>query len=595
MSIKLYRPSRAVWGVSILLLAVNFMLGFVGRNPVTSHLGRFFVVSTFLVAAPALPDATAIEPSVGIGRQSLVQPMDVARLGLTEAWRRSLSTPAGAQSIVDVELLVHRKDPASYVEIVEVGAEAISAPDDDLNASAAADETAVLARIAFETPNEGGPVGRVGLVGGLPDQAEAERLARNEIRRLKRRGISAQMRTLEVPRIRLYTLSDDGTVECRDAETGQLQWLQRVGERSKGYTGIGADDFFTTVINGGELIKIDNRDGSLFDVLSLVHTPLRGAEHINGYALIPSVGNRIVGYPLADLGEVPFAEMVAGACLAPPAASVDSPKAAWGTSAGFVYFMELAGRPSVQFRLDTDGIIHGTPAAAPGERFFFGSDTGQLYGVRATRSGEVLWSRPTGQPIYQTPTVVGEQVLFLTAYGNLLSVNAEDGYQTWETAATGVRDLVGIVDGHIYARKLSGLFVQISLETGQVEATMGGTHPESLLFNRKTDRLYLIDAGGGVQCLRPVDRVMPTITGTVVLDTIEATENTEVPPNSGMAPGNESAIPPSNLFDGGGDDPFGAGAMDPFGAGSDDPFAPSSDDPFAPSDGAPDPFGDSPF
>lgn len=531
---------------------------------------------------------------------AFIGPGNAAKIGLVESWRRALSLPAGSQSIVDIHLQVHGNDPDSYIEIVQSSSSVQATPDQakevspNIAASVTSDDSQpILARIHYHALAEGQLA-----AGGMIDRAEAERLARNEIRRLKRRGIVAQMRDLEVPRIRLYTLGDDGTVECRDAETGQLQWLQRVGRRSEGYTGIGVDDMITTVINGSYMIEIDNRDGTVIGELALEYVPLRGTIHANGYAVLPAIGPRIMGYPIADLQAEPFAEMVSGASLSVPAASLDSLKVAWGTANGFVYVMEVAGQPNVQFRLDTDGIVSGSPTAASGERFFFGSESGQLYGIRATRSGEVLWSRPTGQPIYQSPTVVDDKILFLSAFGNLMCVGAQDGLSVWDADVPGVRDVMGIIDNKIYLRKLSGEFVDVSLADGLSEESISGTRPEPLFFNRKTDRLYLVDSRGIVQCLRPIDGELPTITGTVVLETNDATAETA---ETIVPAGDPSSSMPndSDPFGAGQSDPFGAGGADPFApaGGNDDPFAPAAggDDPFAPMGGEDDPFGNSPF
>ena len=133
-----------------------------------------------------------------------------SRLGLTEAWKRYVAVPAGAQSIADQQIVVHAANPREYVEIT------VPEPAGTDGAADGEPKTRVLVRI---------PTDRVGVDGQEIGKQEAERLAANQIRRLKRRGIDATMSSQTVPRIHLYTLANDGALECRDAETGDPIWL----------------------------------------------------------------------------------------------------------------------------------------------------------------------------------------------------------------------------------------------------------------------------------------------------------------------------------------------------------------------------------
>lgn len=542
--------------------------------------------------------------ALGFGRRTeaedFLYPQDAERLGLVEAWRRPLSLPAGSQSIVEMRLHVHANDPDQYIEVYADAAETNAATEETPGRGSEAAEEAgsaeeqapqetIYARIMIDTTGE---------MAGRPDRAEAERLARNEIRRLKRRGIDPKSRAIEVPRVRLYTLADDGTLEARNAETGELIWLQRVGNRTRGYAGLGVDDELATVVNGGEIIKLDIANGQVIREIALDYVPLAGAVHCGDYAVVPSIGGRMAGYPLRDLELEPFAERVSGAALAVPTAAVDVRKIAWGTANGFVYMLALdQGTPVMHFRLDVSGIVSGQLASAPGERFFFGSEGGQLYGLRATRTGEVLWSRPTGEPIYDAPTVKGDQILFLTAYGSLISVSAEDGYSTWNDAAMGIRNVLGIIDDRLYARRMSGSFAVISLKSGETLELVPSLRAKEALVNRVTDRLYLINEQGAVQCLRPIDSELVTLTNPMTDGVGQAGDGSpseKATRRSGSDKPDQAQPGPTGIFfnEEEGKDPFGAGAGgDPFGAGDADPFGAGDNDPFGGAGGDADPFG----
>lgn len=489
----------------------------------------------------------------GVSAQGDLMPLDLAeKLGLEQAWRQQLSVPAGSQSLVQQKLYVHSSGAVSSVEVM-------------------ADDGRVVSRIGYEQLNRRGqPIG----------QAEAERLARQEIRVLKARGINATQKPAAYARIRLYTLANDGSLECRDAESGEQVWFAQVGNRFLGYAGLGVSEQFISVTNGANLLKIDAANGELMQSERTMGAPLFGSVNTTKFAVIASSKGSMEGYSLDDPSRYPFRELVSGSALAMPAKSPDSDKLAWGTDKGFVYVMELAGEPSVQFRLNTDGIVTGPLAAASGERFFFGSDGGMVYAIRATRTGSVMWSRPFGEPFYTRPFVSGDKLLIRSIYGNLLALSTVDGSSQWDQPTTGIDEILSVFGDRIYATTTSGSLAVVDLNSGKLIAHVHDLHPGYLLPNTQTNRLYLVDSRGSLQCLRPADSETPIITDapdiapakTVVAETEEgmAAETPDEEPN-----------------------PFGAEpAGDPFGAPGGDPFGGDTEmaDPFGGSD-AGDPFG----
>lgn len=573
-----------------------------------------------------------------LAEHALLSPSEIQQINMEQAWQRQLSVPAARQSIIDHKIFVHTDSTKQYVEVVGKAKSADKAGPDKAGSEnpgvdgVASPEGVIYARYLLEVtePDAGGDSTsltgasltggsrrslegmmssdhrRIGGLGkaafgrgefassGLLDRAEAERLARNDIRRLKRRGIDAEIKSREVRRVRLYTLCNDGTIECRDAETGELVWLRRIGTPGRGYGGMGMSDDFLTVVNGGEMIRLDTHNGEVFGTDELRYVPLRGVRHCGDYAIVPSIGNRIIAYPLHDPHRDIFQEMVSGDALAMPVNAIGSNKVAWGSANGYVYVMEVSGEPAVQFRLDTDGIVNGAPAAAPGERFFFGSEAGQIYGLRATRTGVVLWSQPTGDPIYDSPYFFDEKVLFRSTYGNLFCVDAATGVGVWDQPVGSIGQVISVLDGRIFARTLSRSMVVIDLKSGSVLHRLDSVNPMVLQANVQTDRIYLVDDGGTIQCIRPPGKDIPTIA-------VQAEEKQEEAADSDKDPKKaRPSIPANDPFGAGGADPFGAGgAADPFapaGGGAADPFAPAGgSDPFAPSGDGADPFGGNPF
>ena len=494
------------------------------------------------------------------GNDTLMSHSSATRLGLTEAWRRGLNVPAGAQSIVDQRLFVDAATSTRYVELIRAGAET---GDEDQPIA----ESDVLWRMrADQVGRDGNPLG----------ENEVKRLARLEALRLARKGIEAEVATREIPVVWLYTLSDDGTLECRDAESGRTRWVTQIGDRRLTYRSLGLDSERISVINGGNLIVVDAADGSVLNRRRTINAPGSACVHVGKYVLIPSIGSGVEGHLLDDPGAEHFFERVSGAALHVPTAGQGTLRCAWGTVNGYVYVMELEGEPSVLFRLDTDGLV-GARIVAAGDRFFFATDAGQVYAVRSTREGQVLWTRPFGEPFFDPPGIHQNTILLRSGYGNLYSLAAGDGAKNWPQPAGGVDQILAVIEGRIYVRTLAGHFAVLDLESGDTVMEMPEVQPTNVLINRVSDRLYLLSDSGTVQCLRPETSELPQLK--VMPDPLP-----EEPEDAPEEPSRPRPAEPTDPFGAPGEDPFGAPDEDPFGAPGADPFG---GDPFGG-----DPFGD---
>ncbi len=503
--------------------------------------------------------------------QGLMKPDAASQLGLHRAWTGAIRSPSGVQSIADIQLVVHQSDPHQYLEIIYTPAKSKSDSTDKGD-----QDVRVLQRIWVNEKNAlGDPLGI----------AEAKRLASNEIRRLKRRRIVATTREFTVPRVYLYSISDFGALECRDAENGSLLWSTRVGDRNLNFRQLGVDDERVTVINGSNLILVDSKTGEVIAEEPLRNVPIFGAVNSGKYAMVATLRGPIESYDLTNFDRRPEYESASGRAVTPPIRSPVSSKVGWTTDKEYFYVMELGGNPNILFRLKTDGIVGGRPAAATGDRFFFGSDTGQVYAVRATRLGEVLWSMPFGEPFFSQPLLAGDSLFLASVYGNLHAIHAETGQSIWARPALGVKEVICVLGDHLYVIMTNENLAILNKTTGQRVRELD-IQPARFVLNHQTDRMYLLDQRGLIQCLRPEGSELPTFT-TDIKFSVAKTENTEKQKS-------ESGKDPKAS------DPFGAGESDPFGGdddamenddpfgGDEDPFGGDDDDPFGSDD---DPFG----
>lgn len=531
-----------------------------------------------LVVVAGFNSATAQQYS-----QADLMPLRMAdSLGLEQAWLKNISAPFGRQSIVDQTLYVDSQNVIEYLEIIDSKASgdkmsgqkpAMAGEAGDAMAMAKmVDDAKVLARFRL---------GQIGESGRPIDKAEAERLANNEIRRLKRFNVSATTRMIETPQVLLYSLANDGTLERRDAETGELDWRIVVGKQALGYGSLGVGTKNLIVTNGGNLIQVRASDGLIVDELRTGRPPRFGATVSGNFGLLHTTGGNIEAYPLDDVTLDPYIEHVQGSALTTPVRIPSSARVGWSTDRGYVYVMELEGTPATLFRLKTDGLVPGGLSAADGKRFFFASDAGQAYGLRATKSGEVIWVESIGEPIRSAPVVAGDRVLFLSVYGNLYCLDASTGERLWDEATSGIFRLHAAFDDKLYAVRTTGDLVAVHLEDGSVASSAGAFQPTSVLKNELTNRLYILSDQGMVQCLRPTNSPLPQLL-TAVERRVEPITGEDAKPER------EEKSPADDPFNKPADDPFGAGGNDPFGAGA-------GDDPFGVGKGGDDPFGGDPF
>ncbi len=509
-----------------------------------------------------------------VDAKDLLSPDEAQRVGMVESWHRQVGTVGGARAIVDMQLWVQKNKQRELVEVVISGSSG---------------ETTVLERIPTDLKDSfGRPIGK----------AEAERMAKMSVLKLKRRSIEAQTRSVSVDQVRLYVLSNDGSLAAYDAETGEQFWTVRLGNPALGYVTLGIDDNYVTVINGTTMFQVVASDIEVTDETTQRKTvlpggrplpptrldgvPLHGAMHSGGYAVVTITRNGIETYRLDGQSIQPGFEMFSGQALAKPVTFPHSNRIMWSTDREFVYAMETDGTPSTLFRLPTQGLVEGGITAASDGRFFFGSTAGRVYAVRATRSGEVLWNQSFGEPFYKAPFISGDRLLISGGYGNLHNLAIDTGLPIWDRPTRGVDQVFAHVGNQFVGRDREHHLILIDEQSGQVTQTLHDVFVEHVIVNQETDRFYLAGKGGMVQCLRPFESELPSflrLIEVVPTEEEEAEKPRQAEPTPPRDPFGAGEAMPEDPFGGDGADPFGGGA-DPFG-GTGDPFGGGDmEDPF---------------
>ena len=200
-------------------------------------------------------------------------------------------------------------------------------------------------------------------------------------------------------------------------------------------------------------------------------------------------------------------------------------RVAWPTDEGLLFVAELDVRAELRFQvqyfLQTNGDIVAPPCVRPGDptlpndpnRMLFVATTNGFIHALREYDGKVLWRFSTGEPINQSPALVGDDLYFTTQTGGLYRVKATTGELVW--FRRGIRQFVAASDQRVYGIDGINQLVIMDIQTGSRQGQFDVTRYPLRYMNSQTDRIYLANERGLIQCLResrltkPIQHVVP--------------------------------------------------------------------------------------
>lgn len=426
----------------------------------------------------------------------------------------------------------------------------------------------------------------------------AKKLAEEKIAELKQAQIEAKLVTHVVPEISLYVVSDRALVQSLDGETGRSRWSVRVGKRDYPTTQAAANDQFVAVLNGTTLYVLDAEDGRLEWQRDVTNVPGAGPAVTDEFVFAPMINGAVEAYYLNDYLRAPYIFSSHGRAMVQPTVTASS--VAWPTDVGHVY-VGRANEPGIRYRLEANRTIVSRVASREPNRLVITSVDGFVYCLHEI-SGNILWRFSIGEPISTQAVAIGDDLYVVSDHGGLFCLNMETGLDEWWSP--GIHGFVSASEDRVYALGRTGRIEILDRKTG---GRIGSLPAEGLNFkmlNPLTDRMYVGNDHGMIQCLREMKHTWPVLHVSAAEPEKEKKPEVQqrgldqTPPPVQQQPRDPFAAPPA------GNDPFGGGAPagnDPFGGGApagNDPFggggagAPAGNDPFG--GGAPagnDPFG----
>jgi len=413
----------------------------------------------------------------------------------------------------------------------------------------------------------------------------AKKKAKKLIQELKDQGLEPVLETLKVPQVRLYVQTDGATVTAIDGETGRTLWSEMVGRRDHATLKPGASDSYVAVVNGSNLFVLDAETGGPVWDKRLGSAP-GGGPAINEFRVFaPLINGKLEVYQIANPKRHPWIQQSSGRALIQP--TVSPKTVSWATDRG-TFYVAFANREFVRYRLQALDAITAKSTFSP-THLFVASTDGYVYCMQEYR-GDVVWRFSAGEPISHSPIVIDGRVYVVSDRGGMYCVDAETGQEIWWTS--NVRKFLSASDKKIYCLGRTGRIMILDRETGGRISTMPTEGLDLAITNWRTDRVYLGDRFGTIQCLHEPENKWPLIH--VAQETDDPEDTPEIKQKEFDGGEKDPADPFEEAGGEGGADPFGGGA-DPFGGGGADPFGSGGDagggaDPFGGGGGA-DPFG----
>jgi len=301
----------------------------------------------------------------------------------------------------------------------------------------------------------------------------------------------------------IFALTSAGSIQSIDSETGKTLWTTEVGVGHAPAAGMAVNSKYVALLGAARLYLMDRTDGH-----HLWSRPVGGAASSapalsNNYAYVTLMSGRVEGYRLDDSSASVWQYQSHGRTFQSP--TTTGKVVSWPSDSGKLYVGQ-AEPPRVLFRVETNDEIVAAPAELD-PYLYVGSLDGYLYCFHEL-TGSEQWRYATGFAITSQPAIVGEKAFVASEGPSLHAVNAITGRPLW--AVDGAKQFVALGRQHTYGLDRYGTLVIIDNESGGITGRLATGQGNSAIVNDKSDRIYLINDRGLVQCLHEIGANEPT-------------------------------------------------------------------------------------
>jgi hypothetical protein len=356
----------------------------------------------------------------------------------------------------------------------------------------------------------------------------------------------------------LYALTNKAVLHAIDAETGKTLWSQKVGQSQSPTLPPGVNHDFVAVINGSRLYVLNRFNGDLLLDTELSGTPGAGPALSTKRVFVPMTDGKMEAHPLtsptkagshaktakqneAD-GEAEISEEARrrnlhlerksapplfcqsfGRAMVQPVMGRETPgeeNVIWPTDRGYLNLGQInqksENRLNLKYRLQTGATIIARPAYYPADPEVNGdsglivavSRDGFVYAFRE-KDGNSLWRFSIGEPIIELPVAIEGRVYVSVQLGGMHCLDIKTGKELWFTPD--IVQFVAAGKNRIYASDRLGRLAVLDAQSGKRIDNIIAENTSIKLRNADTDRIYLADKAGLIQCLHEVEQTEPIV------------------------------------------------------------------------------------
>ncbi len=303
-------------------------------------------------------------------------------------------------------------------------------------------------------------------------------------------------------RDRIFALTSAGAVQSIDSETGETRWTTEIGAGGAFVTGLAANRKYVAVMDAGRLYILDRSDGHQLWSRQVAGATSAAPALSQTHVYVALMSGRIEGYQLEDPRASVWQHQSFGRIFQSP--TVTGKVVSWSTN-GRLFYVAEANRPRVLFRVETSEEV--VAAAAAQDPFIYAAAMdGYLYCFHA-RTGAQQWRYATGFPITGKPAIVGEKVYVASQEPSMYAVDASTGRPLWQIA--GAAQFAAVGKEQTYCMDRYGQLIVLDNATGGVAGRLASQVSNRALVNEQSDRIFLINDLGLVQCLHEIGSAQP--------------------------------------------------------------------------------------
>ena len=388
-----------------------------------------------------------------------------------------------------------------------------------------------------------------------------------------------EVKEVAIPRIKLVLVSQNGSVETLDAETGKTIWSNTCGDTVAPTFPAAVSKAGIVILQGDRLYVLDWETGKIVMNKPLQYASSNAVAVTDNMAFVSDFSSRVEAYAIGDSEyKQRWGYVIRGRAIGSTVKMLDRDLCGIASADGFFYVFSAASTPDVWMRYQSTTQI-AKCIGTGNNAFYVGNRGGRLSKIVVDeRIGRTAWEFLSGQAFSSAPLIVGSHVFAATDDGALNCINDVEGTEAWLSNSMAIREPLAVAGNVVYSRTQANEIVGLDVASGKVVGRSSAKNLGDTLLNQLTDRVYLVGSHGQLQCLRPIGGEVPKLVTSVVLEKQPKRENAPKLPTENANPMNPGSPFESNQP--AGSDPFSSPSSDPFGAAPGDatPMA----DPFAP-------------